>query len=889
MTSNDRSLIDQALSEASSRLLPRAFEQAGELAEICGSDTEAALDEAAERIGKLGIDELAAVTRFVTARFHLLNKAEQLSIIRINRERSQRATAEAPRPESVAAAVAELRRMGVSDESLRGIADRLNIQPTLTAHPTEARRRSVLDKQTQIALELYRLDDKRLIPEEHQDIHDRVCQLVSSLLVTDMVRSRRLDVFDEIRNGIYFLTTTIWDIVPRLAGDLARAIGEDESAADLPAYLSYRTWIGGDRDGNPKVTAEVTRQAFHAMRESAVKLWDASLYALQRELSVSEKLVDIDLPAGRCRALSEEVSVAEHQRFEPLRLRIMEIRQAIREDSAYTTADLEHDLATLRAELLRVGLVKNANAGPLVDAIVRARAFGLRVATLDIRQHSSVHEAAVGELLRLAGAEDDYAALSEEAKLELLRRELRTPRPLRPVHAELSPEAREIFDTLGVVAEALERDAKAVRSWIVSMTHGLSDLYEVLLLMKEAGLVWQEPGGKLVARVQVVPLFETIDDLERAPGIVAEMLDDGLFAQHTRATSSEEHPEQEIMLGYSDSNKDGGFLMANYALQRAQESVAGVGNERGVRIRFFHGRGGTVGRGGGRAGRAMLAAPAHARSGSLRFTEQGEVISFRYALPQMAHRHLEQIVNAALLCEGTPRDEANGESELIDAIGVLAGRAMKRYRELIDHPEFWDWFVATTPIAQIGSLPIASRPVSRAGKTMAFENLRAIPWGFSWIQIRALVPGWFGVGTALNAEDAEGRSAADFAAGHAKSPFLGTLLANTSQELARARLPIVRRYAALSGEHSAVMRMIEEEYESTTSAVLRLTGRPSLLAHAPAIERAIAERNPWTDVLNLIQVELLSRQRAGKGDEEKLRAAIQSTINGIAAAMQSTG
>lgn len=889
MTTPARELIEVALSQASKRLLPKAIEHASGLAETCEGNSESALDAAAETIRALSIDELSDITRFVTARFHLLNKAEQMSIIRINRERSKRATQDSSRPESVAAAVHELRKLGVSDEALREATQRLNIEPTLTAHPTEARRRSVLDKQTQIALELFRLDDERLIPEEHRDIHERVCQLVSSLLVTDTVRARRLDVFDEIRNGIYFLTTTIWDIVPKLASDLARAMGDEQSAADLPAFLSYRTWIGGDRDGNPKVTAEVTRRAFKEMRSSAVRLWDASLYALQRELSISERLVDIELPVGRCKPLSDSASVAEHQRFEPLRLRILEIRQAMHEDASYTSADLERDLVLLRTELLRVGLDKNANSGPLVDAIVRARAFGLRIAALDIRQHSAVHEAAVGEMLRLGGAEDAYAELDEEAKLELLRRELRTQRPLRPVHAELSPETQELFDTLAVVKESIGRDSKSVRSYIVSMTHGLSDLYEVLLLMKEAGLVWLEPDGGLRAEVQVVPLFETIDDLERAPGIVTEMLTDELYAQHTRATSSESVPEQEIMLGYSDSNKDGGFLMANYALQRAQDSIAGVGDEFGVRIRFFHGRGGTVGRGGGRAGRAMLAAPAHARSGSLRFTEQGEVISFRYALPQMAHRHLEQIVNAALLCEGTPRKTDPDEAELIDAIGVLAGQAMRSYRELIDDPSFWDWFVSTTPIAQIGSLPIASRPVSRAGKTMEFKNLRAIPWGFSWIQIRALVPGWFGVGSALCAEDAEGKKAADTAARFADSPFLSTLLANTSQELARARMPIVRRYAALSSEQTEIMKRIETEYELTTKAVLGLTGRKTLLAHSPAIERAIAERNPWTDVLNLIQIELLGRQRASQGDEEQLREVIQSTINGIAAAMQSTG
>jgi len=881
--------VEDAFQAVTRGSMARVASRSGELVEVCAEGDDAALARAADSISSLSTDELEAITRYITARFHIYNKVEQLRIIRINRERSQHATPEKPRPESIDSAVVKLSGRGVSREAIARAAKRLDITPTLTAHPTEARRRSVLDKQVAIARELARLDDDRLTPEDRVEIHSRVRQLVTTLLLTDSVRAKRLEVGDEIRNGLYFLTTTIWDTIPRLARDLSHAMGDEASPADLQDFLSYRTWIGGDRDGNPNVTHAVTREAIASMRREAGRLWDTALYALQRELSLSEKLVDIELAPGRCGEITQTYPNAAHQRFEPFRLRMQAIREAIARNDGYSSADLEHDLVQVRDELVRIGLGEVANQGPLTDAIVRARAFGLRIATLDIRQHSSVHEAAVAELLKLAGSCDDYTAIDESARLELLREELRTPRPLRPVHAELSPEATELLATLGVVSGALERDEKAVRAYIVSMTHGLSDLYEVLLLMKEAGLVWHEEGRGLVASVQVVPLFETIEDLEHAPGIVGTMLDDPLFLEHVRSTSSETDPAQEIMLGYSDSNKDGGFLMANCALQRAQAEVSEAGAKRGVRIRFFHGRGGTVGRGGGRAGRAILAAPGSARSGSLRFTEQGEVISFRYALPEIARRHLEQIVHAALICEAT-RDDARGERDVWGAVLPLAERAMGAYRELIDHAAFWDWFVASTPIAQIASLPIASRPVSRAkGGKMTFEGLRAIPWGFSWIQIRALAPGWFGIGSALASQDPALRSSIEEVSAQAKHPFLATLLDNACAELARARMPIVRRYSALADASSPIPAMIEREYEATRDVVLRLTGRKSLLEHAPAIEQAIAERNPWTDVLNLIQIELTVRLRSGKGDAEELDGALQSTISGIAAAMQSTG
>lgn len=888
MPKTDRQRIEQALAAAAEGTIGRWADVAGELASLCQPGDDDALARAAGAIEAHSVEEMVSITRFVTARFHLLNKAEQLSITRINRARSVKATPEHPRPESIAAAVAQLRRQGVADPEIAQAAMRLDISPTLTAHPTEARRRSVLDKQTAIARELSRLDDDRLLPEERAEIHDRIRQLVATLLLTDTVRAKRLNVDDEIRNGLYFLSTTIWGIIPRLARDLSGALGAGVSTGDLPAFLSYRTWIGGDRDGNPSVTHEVTQRAITLMRQEAIRLWDSALYALQRELSISERLIGIELPEGRCKPGVSRAHSVHHQLYEPFRLRIQDMRAALAEDESYTSSDLEQDLLLIRDELVRLGLTHNAG-GPIADAIVRARAFGLRIASLDIRQHSSVHEAAIAELLALGGSERDYTTLNEQQRLELLRQELRTPRPLKPHHAALSPETTELLETLRTVSGSLARDPLAIRVYIVSMTHGLSDLFEVLLLMKEAGLAWYDQAHGLRARLQVVPLFETIDDLVRAPSIAHEMLSDELFAQHIRDTSPNGRLTQEIMLGYSDSNKDGGFLMANYSLQRAQAEVAGVGNRHGVAIRFFHGRGGTVGRGGGRAGRAILAAPRAARSGSLRFTEQGEVISFRYALPDIARRHLEQIVHAALICEASGQSDEHTE-DLIDAMEPLARHAMGAYRSLIDHPDFWAWFISVTPIGQIASLPIASRPVSRAAKgAMVFDGLRAIPWGFSWIQIRALVPGWFGVGSAFASDDDRVRTAAAIVTDRAAGPFVSTLLDNAAQELARARMPIVARYASLASKASPILGMILGEHEAACSAVLRLTGRCTLLEHAPAIERAIADRNPWTDVLNLIQIELLSRQARNQGDPEELGAALQATINGIAAAMQSTG
>jgi phosphoenolpyruvate carboxylase len=907
MHDNDRRSIEDALNVAAGWCgLAPALRTSEQIAETCrggGDDPEnAAWDEAAGRIAAMSLPEITDLIRVGTARFHLLNKAEQLNIIRVNRERERRSAEGPARPESIDEAMVRLGESGFTPERVRDLLGTLDIQPTLTAHPTEARRRTVLEKQTDIAQCVVRLRDETLTPRERSDTRARLERIIAVLLTTDDVRVKRLDVPDEVRNGIYFLSTTIWQTVPRLARDIVwaakRAFGPEQAeivAADLPALLRYRTWIGGDRDGNPNVTAAVTTRTLAMMREAAVALWDAELDRMRHVLTVSSRRADLgEEIAGAIEANAAwlgDTSHLEQRRYEPIRVLITQMRNRLAGDADYDGAALLSDLLLIRRSLRHAGLHTVAEEGVLCDAIVRARVFGLHLATLDIRQHSGVHEGAIAELLRQGGVEADYAALDEPSRIALLRRELRGARPLTPVGAAMSPQTAEVLDTMRAVRDSVAREPESVRSWIISMTHRVSDMLGVLLLMKEVGLHRPAIGdGSVTSALHVVPLFETIDDLRRAPALMDETLGNPVFLAHLRAVCGPDRPvEQEIMLGYSDSNKDGGFLMANVALHAAQRSVAEVFERHKVRLRYFHGRGGTIGRGGGRAGRAILAAPPGARTGRIRFTEQGEVITFRYALPDMARRHLEQIVHASMLAasgiDTTDRDEGLEELSM-----RLAERARAAYRGLIDDPAFWGWFKQASPVEHIGGLPIASRPVSRAtGSDLTFDRIRAIPWVFSWVQMRALVPGWFGVGTALSAaSDAEAKELRH-AAEH--RPFVSTVLENASQELARARMPILRRYALNAPDGESMYARVRDEYERTRDAVLRLTGRDDLMAHSAVVGRSIRDRNPWTDVLNLAQVELLARWRDAKTENERaeLRPALQASINGIAAAMQSTG
>jgi phosphoenolpyruvate carboxylase len=922
-------------------------------------------EEAAARIRRLDFEEILWLVRAFSAFFHLVNQAEKQEIVRINRERAvEAATTGRPRTESIHDAVARLAERGdpaaASVGEAGGVAaggaavlvrllQRIDVQPTLTAHPTEARRRTVLAAQQRIAGLLTALHRGRSTPDEEERLLDRLGAEIAALLATSQVPADRPTVDDEVEQGLHFLRAAIWEAVPRIHDDLERAARAVHGAKiEPPVVLRFRSWIGSDQDGNPNVTAERTRSTFARHRATALELHLGELRRLSSELSVSDELASVPVALYESLAADEaELEMMPEPRLahEPYRrkLAVMIRRleglldevgvtggggegdapavrgdsgqaggdggaQAARDDdaragsgddapsAAYDARAFTADLDLIDRCLAESGFAAVARGGRLRSLRLRARAFGFHLAALDVRQHSGVHEQAVAELLRAGGAEADYASLDETRRLELLAAELSTRRRLVPAGgaagAELSEAARRCLDTLAVVAAAHRREPASVGAYIVSMTHAASDLLEVLLLAREAGLPeWNGAGWR--CPLDVVPLFETIDDLEAAGRRLDELFALPVYRRHLDARGG----VQEVMLGYSDSNKDGGYWMANLALRRAQRELAASCARAGVELHVFHGRGGTVGRGGGRANLAIRALPPEVHTGRIRFTEQGEVISFRYGQPEIARRHLEQVVHAVLLATtgAGGEDGAAGEADpeakrLVERIGR---RSMALYRGLIEADGFWRFYTLATPIEQISRIPIASRPVSRKGASeVDFEGLRAIPWGFAWTQTRYLLPGWFGLGGALDEALEEDAGALDLLRRlYRGDRFFATVLDNAQLEMARARLEIAGRYAELAGAAGEEFhRRIAADFAAARRALLGITGGNELLDNDPVIQRSIALRNPYTDVLNLLQIELLRRLRAAaEGDREPLRRALFATIDGIAAAMQSTG
>ncbi|HUE96648.1 MAG TPA: phosphoenolpyruvate carboxylase [Longimicrobiaceae bacterium] len=860
-------------------------------------------DEAARVIGGLDLSDIVWLLRSFTAFFHLSNQAEQHEIVRINRERSGRPGETRVRPESIDQAIGQLREQGVPLARVLEILGRLEIEPTLTAHPTEARRRSILEKQGQISALLTSLAGQPT-PGEESEALERLYAQISVLLATDEVRAERPTVEDEVEQGLYFLQGTIWEVLPRIHRDLLQAIRKHYGeSVTLEPVVRYRSWIGSDRDGNPSVTPEVTRKTLRSQRGVALRKQLAELTELGRELSISDRRAEIppELHASLERDALEVVGMEElepQQRHEPYRLKIVYMATRLREMLAaldgegegagdYGIEGYRADLDLIDRCLRRTGFADVAEHGRLARVRVLAKSFGFRLAALDVRQHSRVHEEAVAELLRAAGVTDGYAGASEAERLEILERELASPRPLLPRGFDLPDAVREVLDTFALIREALAVEPQSIGCYIVSMTHAVSDLLEPLLLAKEVGL-WSAQGG---APLDFVPLFETIEDLEAAGERTSAMLRNPVYARQVEARGD----FQEIMLGYSDSNKDGGYWMANWALHKAQEQIGRACREAGVEFRLFHGRGGTVGRGGGRASHAILAMPPEVRNGRIRLTEQGEVISFRYALTDIARRHLEQVVHAMIVAESHGGPSGAGDAGDDGLMEEIAQRSMRAYRDLIDAPGLWDWYTRVTPIEQISRLPIASRPISRGSTSeVDFEGLRAIPWVFAWTQVRYLVPGWFGVGTALHGilterDDAEPRLRRLYR----EWPFFRAVVDNASRELARARLEIAERYGALNDQPAAqdFHTRITGEFELARDAILRVSQQRALLDESPVIRKSIALRNPYTDVLNLLQIELLRRYREAKDDDERqrLRPALFLSVNGIAAAMQSTG
>ncbi|WP_422747586.1 phosphoenolpyruvate carboxylase [Mycobacterium sp. WMMD1722] len=848
-----------------------------------------------------GIEARAAipVIRAFTHFALLANVAED-----IHRERRRAihvAAGEPPQDSTLAATYAKLDSADLSAAEVATALAGALVAPVITAHPTETRRRTVFDTQHRIT-ELMRL---RAMGE---DVEPELRRHILTLWQTALIRLSRLKIQDEIETGLRYYPAAFFEVIPRVNGEVRAALRARWPDADLLAEPILRpgSWIGGDRDGNPNVTAEVVRLATSRAAFTAFAHYFSELTALEQELSMSARLVTISEGLAALADACAEAARAD----EPY-------RRALRVIHGRLTATATEILDRQPEHGLDLGLARYDTPAELladldvVDASLRAhgssvladdrllrlreavRVFGFHLSGLDMRQNSDVHEEVVAELLAWAGVHADYVSLSEDERVDLLAAELATRRPLTSEGADLSELARKELDIVRAAARAVRVfGSQAVPNYIISMCQSVSDMLEAAILLKEAGLL-DVSGDQPFAPVSIVPLFETIDDLQRGSSILEAVLDLPLY----RAMVTARADSQEVMLGYSDSNKDGGYLAANWALYRAELDLVESARKTGIRLRLFHGRGGTVGRGGGPSYEAILAQPPGAVNGSLRITEQGEVIAAKYAEPRLAHRNLETLVAATL--ESTLLDvEGLGEEAepAYEVLDDLAARAQRAYAELVhETPGFVDYFKASTPVSEIGALNIGSRPASRKPTTQ-ISDLRAIPWVLAWSQSRVMLPGWYGTGSAFEQYIADGEADDESRLEtlrdlYRRWPFFRTVLSNMAQVMAKSDLGLAARYSELVSDEALRARVfdkITEEHARTLRMHRLITGQDDLLADNPSLARSVFNRFPYLEPLNHLQVELLRRYRAGDEDELVQRG-ILLTMSGLATALRNSG
>jgi phosphoenolpyruvate carboxylase len=852
-------------------------------------------------LNDLPIVQAIDVVRAFSYFSHLVNIAED---VHQNRRRRAHALARsAPQIGSLAHALDRIAVARVGDDALTRWFDEALVSPVLTAHPTEVQRRSILDSEREIARLLQWRDRVALTPDEIEELECGLHREILGLWQTSMLRLSKLRVFDEIDNGLAYYRYTFLSEVPALYAALERNLRSRPGARDglhLPPFLRLGSWIGGDRDGNPNVVAETLQYAIRAQSAVAFAHYLEEVHHLGGELSLSTRLVT---PTAELSALAQAAGDSNpHRQDEPYRQALIGVYARVAETARTlagyaaprapqaaltpyaTPADMVADLSTIRASLASHGseLIAAGRLDPLIRAV---EVFGFHLAVLDLRQNSDVHESVVGELLARAGATDDYAELAEADRVLLLARELSGARLLFSPHVEYSPRTSSELAILRAAADIHARfGAVALPNYVISKCASVSDLLEVGVLLKEAGLL----RGDALA-LNIIPLFETIDDLERS----SEIMRAAFALPCYRAWLAGRGDWQEVMLGYSDSNKDGGYLAANWALYRAELALVDAFRDARIKLRLFHGRGGTVGRGGGPSYEAILAQPAGSVPGGLRITEQGEIIASKYSDPDLGRRNLETLVAATLEASLLDSENIGDRADVYyEAMNRLAAHALEAYRALVyDTPAFVDYFRAATPIAEIAELNIGSRPASRTASSR-IEDLRAIPWVFSWGQCRLMLPGWYGFAAAVDAWlETRPDGLALLSEMHARWPFFRSVISNMAMVLAKTDLAIASRYADLVPDKAArdsVFSTLASEHRRTIELVHAITGHDTLLHDNPTLTRSIRDRFPYLDPLNHLQVELLRRYRAGQTDERTKRG-IHLTINGLAAGLRNSG
>ncbi|GGQ95228.1 phosphoenolpyruvate carboxylase [Deinococcus ruber] len=773
--------------------------------------------------------------------FQLVNLAEEYERVRVL------TSSPGPRPQSLGRALIELKEMGLSADEVEALIQRLDLGLTFTAHPTEMRRRTVRTHLVEVAED---------IPSLTPNAIDRIAAHIEALWSTPELRRLKPTVQDEVKGGLSYIAV-ISAALPALQRDLNRAFREvygRGTSAHLP--ISLNSWMGGDRDGNPFVTPAATRETLTLHRERARELLLEAIRKAYADLSQARDGIH---PEASHADLNQPDLTQDAEGEEVYRTELRELHNAVRDGKP---VELLPRLEALNLRLRADGQGRSADL-LLTPLLTTARVFGQHLVSLDVREHSALTGAAVAALLKEAGVEADYLALPEHARLELLTRELRSRRPLWPAGTSLPEDLERAIGPIREVAAACAVvGPRAFGRYIVSMSESVSDVLEPLILAREVGF-----------GILPVPLFETLDDLERAPGIMWELLS----LPEYRAVLG--NSVQEIMLGYSDSNKDAGFLAANWALHEAQRNISKVCRKAGVPWRFFHGRGTSIGRGGGPAGRAILGQPAGTIDAGLRITEQGEALADKYSHPVLAQRNLEQALYGLLLASARPADDL--PAAWTDALGRASRVSAAAYRELVEDPAFLPFFEEVTPIHEISRLNIASRPVRRPGAP-TLHNLRAIPWVMSWTQNRSNLPGWYGLKEGLEAIGPELCREM-----YAAWPFFRSMLDNAQMSLAKSDLSIFEEYLRLCSP-SHLASKLEAAYTATVQLVEGAVGG-ELLNAEPRLKRSIELRNPYIDPIHRLQVELLRRSRAVEGGLDALERPLLLSVQGISAGVRNTG